>query len=611
MTSFCVLLLAITSVAVPAFAQSSAATAPQAVATHDNARPAGRLENGVLSVSLRAGMARWRPEGEASPPFDIEAFGEEGQPLTVPSPLIRARVGTIVNVSVRNTLGSPIRVYGLCDRPGTCEPLAIAPGATGRARFTLASRGTFTYWATTQNKPLATRDGIDSQLGGAIIADDSAADPRERIFVLGLIRRVSGAFGTEITAINGRSWPLSERLRYAVGDTVRWRVINLTTTAHAMHLHGFYFNVESTGDGMTDTRRASRSVTERVGTGGTFAMSWIPERSGNWLFHCHMLEHMTHNEPEGQHATKHASDSASAGMAGLVLGVHVTGPAAGTEVPDSVRRKLQLRIQPDTRLGDVPSYKVDVSAAGVSAPRVNDRAAPGPILVVTRGEPVAVEIVNQLNEPTAIHWHGIELESYNDGVPGFGGSMGSLTPPVGAQGTFTARFTPPRAGTFIYHTHWHKEDQLSGGIYGPLLVLEPGQRYDPESDHIVVIGLEGKYRPFPDEPFAVNGETKPRPLELKAGIPHRFRFINITGDGVSLTIQLLSVHDPVQWTLVAKDGADLPPAQRTSRPARQQITVGETFDVELPPMQPRPEGLWMELRRGSGELLFQWPVRVK
>jgi FtsP/CotA-like multicopper oxidase with cupredoxin domain len=612
MKSFTLLALALTPIAASASAQSAAANGPPAVTTHDNVQSAGRLENGVLSVSLRAGVGRWFPEGQAAPARDIEAFGEEGQPLMVPSPLLRARVGTVVQVSIRNTLATAIRVYGLCDRPGSCGPLTIAPAATGEARFKLAAAGTFHYWATTSDQPLVHRDGADSQLGGVIVSDDAGVDARERIFVLGILRRESGVSGTEIAVVNGRSWPLSERLRHAVGDTVRWRVVNLSFVAHAMHLHGFYFDVKSTGDGMSETAReagARRAVTERVPSGGIFAMSWIPERAGNWLFHCHMLVHMV---PDADHVqAHHGSDTTSAGMAGLVLGVHVTGPVTRDTIPDSARRRLQLSINPDTRLGDVPSYRVDVTEAGVTAQRINERAAPGPILVVTRGQPVAVEILNHLNEETAIHWHGIELESYDDGVANFGGSSGSITPPVAPHGRFTARFTPPRAGTFIYHTHWHNAGQLSGGIYGPLIVLEPGQRYDPESDHIVVIGLEGKYRTIPNEPFAVNGEARPRPLDLKAGIPHRLRFINITGDGVNLTMQLLSVHDPIRWIPLSKDGAELPPSQRGPRPARQTITVGETYDFELPPMAPRAEGLWMELRRGSGELVFQWPVRVK
>lgn len=615
MTLLGCLLIVLTSSAPTVLAQSASDNALPRIDTHDNARSAGRLQGGVLSLALWAGVGQWFPEGEGPAPRVIAAFGEEGQSLTVPSPLIRAPAGTSVQVSVRNALASPLAVHGLCNRPGRCEPMTIPAGTTREVRFTLGAAGTFHYWATTTNQALPVRDGVDSQLGGAIISDDGGVDPRERVFVLGLLRREHGVVGTETTVINGRSWPHNEHLEHAVGDTIRWRIVNLTAAAHAMHLHGFYFSVEAAGDGNTDTRFAPadqrQGVTERVASGGTFALSWVPERAGNWLFHCHMLGHMLPVAPPGPAATHHAPDTAAAGMAGLVLGVQVSSATREAAVPDSARRPFRLTIDADTRNGTIPGYKVGITQNGSAAPRINERAAPGPILVVTRGEPVAVEIVNRLNEPTAIHWHGIELESYNDGVPDFSGSSGSITPPVAANGSFTARFTPRRAGTFIYHTHWHNAAQLSGGIYGPLIVLEPGQSWDPESDHIIMLGLEGQYRHIPNEPFAVNGEAKPRPLELKAGMTHRLRFINITGDGVNLTLQLVSGHDPIRWTLAGKDGYEIPLSRRALRPARQQVAVGETYDFELAPMTPRAEGLWMELRRGSGEFLIQWPVRVR
>ncbi len=53
---------------------------------------------------------------------------------------------------------------------------------------------------------------------------------------------------SDIFAINGSSWPYTEKLHHEVGDRVRWRIINLSHGHHAMHLHGFYFTVESTGD---------------------------------------------------------------------------------------------------------------------------------------------------------------------------------------------------------------------------------------------------------------------------------------------------------------------------------------------------------------------------
>ena len=445
--------------------------------------------------------------------------------------------------------------------------------------------------------------------------ETGSAEPRDRLFVIGLIKDKQGYAEPHITVINGRSWPYTERLRYTVGDNVHWRVLNLSRSPHAMHLHGFYFNVESTGDGIRDTVYTNadhrRVVTEYMPIGRTMTLGWVPERPGNWLFHCHMLEHMMPaDELHGGSGTAHAKDAAAAGMAGLVLGIEVNGEYRSDTVRDSARRKLRLIVEPDDRHGAEPAYKVDL-VVSPPPPRASDRAVPGPIMVLTRGEPVAVDIENRLSEPTAIHWHGIELESYDDGVPDYGATAGRVTPPVRPGGTFTARFTPPHAGTFIYHTHWHNSSQLSAGIYGPLVVLEPGQTWDPVTDHLVVLGLDGPNRPRPDEPFVVNGEPKPRSLSLKAGVAHRLRIINITPDNTGLIVQLLSRLDLMQWTPVAKDGADLPVTQQNKRESRQQVAVGETYEFKLEPMAPRPDGLWMELRRSNGELLFQWPVSVQ
>jgi FtsP/CotA-like multicopper oxidase with cupredoxin domain len=42
-------------------------------------------------------------------------------------------------------------------------------------------------------------------------------------------------------------------------------------------------------------------------------------------------------------------------------------------------------------------------------------------------------------------------------------------------GSFVVRFTPPRAGTFMYHTPLNDEAQISSGLYVPLIVVEPGK----------------------------------------------------------------------------------------------------------------------------------------
>ena len=223
---------------------------------------------------------------------------------------------------------------------------------------------------------------------------------------------------------------------------------------------------------------------------------------------------------------------------------------------------------------------------------------------------------NELPEATAIHWHGIELDSYYDGVPGWGGDGVSTTPAIEPGGHFVARFTPPRAGTFIYHTHSHDLRQLASGLYGAIVVVDPAQAFDATRDHVVVLGMEGtkdtlRYDRFP---VVVNGR-RDTVLTMKAGVPNRLRLINITTSFNGLNVSFVSNNQPIAWRPVAKDGADLPPGQQVVRPAlRQTIAVGETFDFVIDPLPPTanpqaPTG-WIEVRRGLGEWVQQVPVRV-
>jgi FtsP/CotA-like multicopper oxidase with cupredoxin domain len=214
------------------------------------------------------------------------------------------------------------------------------------------------------------------------------------------------------------------------------------------------------------------------------------------------------------------------------------------------------------------------AAPGATAPPV----WLGPPIILTRGETTDIEVKNQTTQPTTIHWHGIEIESYYDGVSGWTGTNEKLSPAISPGTSFIARMTPPRAGTFIYHTHWHDPTQILNGIYGPLIVLEPGQKYDPERDRTIVFSI-GKYDPF-GYLLLINGNPQPDPLQLQAGTRYRLRLINITDNFVDMRVRLTSDGAPVQWKIIAKDGADLPPAQLKSSTADMFLTVGETYDVE-------------------------------
>jgi FtsP/CotA-like multicopper oxidase with cupredoxin domain len=217
-----------------------------------------------------------------------------------------------------------------------------------------------------------------------------------------------------------------------------------------------------------------------------------------------------------------------------------------------------------------------------------ERAAPqliGPPIMLTRGQPVEIELVNRSKQPTAIHWHGIELESYYDGVAGWTGTAQQTTPAINPGESFLVRMAPPRAGTFIYHTHWHDQDQLENGIYGPLVVLPTGQKFDPASDKTFLFSL-GIFEPF-GTVLLINGHPQPSPLRLVTGTKYRFRLINISPDNARMRASLRKAGTPVQWRIIAKDGADLPLAAATMQTAEFGITVGETYDFEYQASTPQ------------------------
>jgi FtsP/CotA-like multicopper oxidase with cupredoxin domain len=209
---------------------------------------------------------------------------------------------------------------------------------------------------------------------------------------------------------------------------------------------------------------------------------------------------------------------------------------------------------------------------------------PGPAIVLTRGEPVQITVVNRLSEATSVHWHGIELDSYFDGVSGWSGAEGRTAPPVEPRDSFVVRFTPPRAGTFIYHSHFDEERQLASGLYGPLIVLEPGARYDRYADRPWVLSQAGPAEGV-NRPVMLNGSTTPV-VELYAKRRYRIRLININPN-LPLTFSVLADSVPVSWRAVAKDGADLPAAQSQIQPAQLRIGVGEAYDFEFAPGLPR------------------------
>src|SRR5579862_2640269 len=544
-------------------------SASSVASINDNRISAGQFTDGILNLHLELRRATWYPESDTGVHKDVYAFAEEGRAPQVPGPLLRVPKGTVIHASLHNSLPEAAKVYGLHRHPGDAkDAIALAPGESREVQFEAGEPGTYFYWATAANRSLDERTGAETQLSGAFIIDPAGVVSDDYIFVVNIFQpQPPGRF----PSINGKSWPYTERVTAHLNKSLRWRVINVSSDTHAMHLHGFYFNVTGTGDGERyqhypdDQQR--KAVTESLDIGHVFEMTWTPDRPGKWLFHCHMLVHMSPEPVKDAppHAYSDSSHDHSVGMAGLVIGITVLSDAESPKPAPTtagLARKLQLvdPSQPSTRdAKKTPSLL-------------------GPPLVLTRGETTEIEVKNQASVPTTIHWHGIELESYYDGVVGWTGSGQQTSPPVIPGTSFIARMTPPRAGTFIYHTHWHDGAQLLNGLYGPLIVLEPGEKYDPEHDITVVFSM-GKYAPF-GYLLLANGHPQRDPIRLRTGTRYRLRLINITDNISDLRVRLTSQSTPVQWKVIAKDGAKLPAAQLKTSTADMPITVGETYDVE-------------------------------
>lgn len=139
----------------------------------------------------------------------------------------------------------------------------------------------------------------------------------------------------------------------------------------------------------------------------------------------------------------------------------------------------------------------------------------------------------------------------------------------------------------MYHTHLNDAKQVTGGAAGPLVVLEPGEAFDPARDHVYLALWNGRTPGLLGQPkLLINGDTIVSPAsELAPRVRHRFRLINI-GAAVNIRFQLRSDTSLVEWKARAEDGADLPQAQRVMQPAAQLVAVGKTYDFEFTPPGP-------------------------
>jgi FtsP/CotA-like multicopper oxidase with cupredoxin domain len=199
-----------------------------------------------------------------------------------------------------------------------------------------------------------------------------------------------------------------------------------------------------------------------------------------------------------------------------------------------------------------------------------------------------------------------------DGVAGWSRTGDRVAPLLAPGESFDVFIRPPRAGTFIYHSHMDELGQVFQGMYGPLLVFEPGEQFDPELDRIFVIAdaIDGDYHAT-----TINGKRNPPPLTLRAGTEYRFRFINISA-GTTADISLSDGYRNLSWRALAKDGALLPASMRKEVEAKFRTQAGETYDFTWRPTAPMRVDIVVDDNYGRfstlpGRRVLNQPIRVR
>jgi FtsP/CotA-like multicopper oxidase with cupredoxin domain len=206
---------------------------------------------------------------------------------------------------------------------------------------------------------------------------------------------------------------------------------------------------------------------------------------------------------------------------------------------------------------------------------------PGPMIRVTEGDQVRIIVKNELPDATTIHWHGVEVPNAMDGVPGV------TQDPIEPGETFTYEFTAKPAGTFMYHSHFEGDIQVSAGLFAPFIIdPKDPQANPPAVDKVLMISewlkKDGQtYAPMPMsgmEPnyFTINGKAFPatETITVKKGERVRLRLI-----GIGQFIHPMHLHG-FPFKIVATDGHSVPEAAQLTKDT-VSVAPGERYDIEF------------------------------
>lgn len=107
-------------------------------------------------------------------------------------------------------------------------------------------------------------------------------------------------------------------------------------------------------------------------------------------------------------------------------------------------------------------------------------SVPGPLIRLSEGQNIRLNVTNTLEVDTSVHWHGLLVPFQMDGVPGIS------FPGIRPGETFSYEFPVRQSGTYWYHSHSGLQEQ--SGHYGPLIITpRGGEPVSADRDYILLI----------------------------------------------------------------------------------------------------------------------------
>ena len=207
---------------------------------------------------------------------------------------------------------------------------------------------------------------------------------------------------------------------------------------------------------------------------------------------------------------------------------------------------------------------------------------PGPTFHVYPGDRIELNLINNLNEPTNLHWHGFHVSPANN--------ADNIFLEVGPGKTQHYSFYIPKdhpLGTDWYHPHLHgvTYSQVNNGLTG-LIIVEGLQKLLPKPlQNITTHTFEMKDYPWDPlfstthnmsntltghERLTVNGEVNPT-VNIKSGETQLWRFINMNSESY-ITVGLSGY----KFHIIAEDGY---PVWKVRENGTLFLPFGKRFDV--------------------------------